>query len=128
MSDRRGLDGKFMVGFLVGGLVGAGVIFLLGTKEGKKVAKDISNKGKKAVDDLHDKIEDLEISGKELLKKSEEIKEHVTEEIEEKKEVLTKEATERIDDTLAHIEAIQERGRQTTASLRKKFKNLPKKG
>lgn len=128
MSDRHGPDGKFMMGFLIGGLVGAGVIFLLGTKEGKKVAKDIGKKGREVADDIHEKIEDLEVSGKELLKKSEEIKEQVVEQIEEKKEAITREASEKIDDTLAHIEAIQERGRQTTANIRKKFKNLPKRG
>lgn len=129
MSDGHRPDGKFLLGFFIGGLVGAGVLFLLGTKEGKKVRKDVEEKGKELAKDLHEKIEDLEEQGKELVKKSEEIKEQVVEQLEEKKEVMTKETTERLDSALAHIEAIQEHGRQTTANIRKKlFKNIPKRG
>jgi gas vesicle protein len=123
-------DGKFLIGLVIGGIVGAGAVYLLATKEGKKVRKEVEEKGKELVDDLHEKIEDFEVSGKELLKKGEEIKEQVVEQLEDKKEALTKETTERLDSALAHIEAIQEHGRQTTANIRKKllFKNIPKKG
>lgn len=40
-----GQDGKFFSGFLLGLLVGAGVVFLLGTKKGKRLLKAISEKG-----------------------------------------------------------------------------------
>jgi len=40
---------------------------------------------------------------------------------------MTDAAVEKIDSALAHIEAIQHKGVETTATIRKKFKNLPKK-
>lgn len=92
-------DFRFLLGFFIGGLIGAVVIFLLGTKEGKKTAKSLEEKGKDLLDSLG-----------------------------ERKEELTESATEKLDDALAHIEKMQEQGRETTAQLRKNlFKNLPRR-
>ncbi len=104
MSDEhKGGDLKFFIGLFIGGLVGACVIFFLGTKEGKKATKLLEEKG-------------------------EEIKDSVKDKLVETKEVLTESATEKLDSALAHIEELQKHGRETTAELRKTlFKNLPKK-
>jgi len=128
MSENNQPDGKFIMGFIMGGVIGALTIFFLGTKEGKKTGKLLEEKGKDFVGDLQEKLEELETQGRDLAKKGEEIKEQVAQQIEDKKETLTKEATVKIDSALAHIEALQEHGRDTTASLRKRlFKNAPKK-
>lgn len=121
-------DGKFMFGFFLGGLVGALIIFFLGTKEGKKLEKIIEHKGKDVLDDLDEKLEELEQSGKELVKKGEAMKARVMDTLEEKRGEMTDATVEKIDSALAHIEAIQHKGVETTATLRKKFKNLPKRG
>lgn len=103
MSDDQRADGKFLFGFFVGGLIGALTIFFLGTKEGKKTGKLLHDKGEELIDDVQDKISDLEKKGEDT-------------------------AAEKLESALAHIEALQEHGRQTTANLRKRiFKNLPKK-
>jgi len=120
-------NGKFMFGFFLGGLIGALVVFFLGTKEGKKLEKVLEHKGKDVLDELDDRLEELEKSGKELVKKGEAMREHVMETFEDKKEEMTDAAVEKIDSALAHIEAIQHKGVETTATIRKKFKNLPKK-
>jgi gas vesicle protein len=126
-SQEHGPDAKFLLGFFFGGILGAIIIFLVGTKEGKKTTKILEKKGKDFVDDLEDRLVDLEKQGQELAKKSEEIKEQVVETLEEKKETITTEASSKLDNALAHIEALQEHGRETTASLRKRlFKNAPK--
>lgn len=108
MSENK-KDVKFWVGFFIGGLIGAIVLFFLGTKEGKKTSKQLEEKGKDILDEFVEKLESLE-------KKGEEIKGEVAET-----------ASEKIDTALAHIEALQERGRETTAALRRRFKNIPKK-
>lgn len=126
MSDSHH-DGKFMFGFFLGGLIGALVVFFLGTKEGKKVEKMLEHKGKDMLDDLDEKLEELEKSGKELIKKGEAMKVHILDTLEEKKGEMTDATVEKIDSALAHIEAIQSKGMETTATIRKKFKNLPKK-
>lgn len=126
MSEKR--DTKFWVGFFIGGLIGAVVLFLMGTKEGKKTKKLLTERGKDFLDDVEDKLGELEKKGKELAKEGEVIKDQVLENLEEKKEVLSEGATEKLDSALAHIEKLQEQGLETTATLRKKlFKNIPKK-
>jgi gas vesicle protein len=128
MSDGNKAEGRFMLGFFLGGLLGALVIFFLGTKEGKKAGKLIGHRSKDILDDLEEKLEDLEKKGKEIVKQGEALKDDVVESIAENKSEITQEVTERLDSALAHIEEIQERGRDTTAGLRKKiFKNIPKK-
>ena len=58
-------DGKFWFGFFMGGLIGAIVLFFLGTKEGKRTGKLLEDKGKDLLDDLEGKLEDLEKKAKE---------------------------------------------------------------
>jgi gas vesicle protein len=127
-DDHRGGDAKFLVGLFIGGIIGALIIFFLGTKEGKKAGKFLEDKSKDTLDDLHDQIDELEKKGQELVTKGEEIKDQVIEQFEEKKEEITERATEKLDDALAQVEKLQEQGRDTTAELRKRiFKNIPKR-
>lgn len=127
-EERTHGDLKFFFGLFLGGIIGALVIFFLGTKEGKKAGKILEEKGKDALDGLKDKVGDLEEKGKELVARGEELKEQVTETLEEKKEELTEAASEKLDSALAQIETLQEQSMQTTAAIRKRFfKNLPKK-
>ncbi|MBI5449190.1 YtxH domain-containing protein [Candidatus Gottesmanbacteria bacterium] len=128
MSDAKRTDGKFLLGFFIGGLIGALTIFFLGTKEGKKTGKLIREKGEDIIDDVQEKIGELENKGKELVREGESIKEKMLDSLEDKKDEITGNAAEKLESALAHIEALQEHGRQTTANLRKRiFKNLPKK-
>ena len=113
MSEEQPRDLRFWIGFFVGGFLGAIVLFFMGTKEGKKTGKLLEDKGQDVLDDIRNRLTNVVKEGKQ--------------QIEEKKEVVVKSATESIDTALAHIEELQERGRQTTATLRKQFKNLPKK-
>lgn len=45
MENNNKSGNNFFSGFLLGVLVGAGLVFLLGTKKGKKLLKVISEKG-----------------------------------------------------------------------------------
>lgn len=128
MSERQHPDPKFLFGFFIGGIIGALIIFFLGTKEGKKTGKLLEEKGKDFLDELQEKIQELESQGKDLVKKGEALREQVVERLEEKKEQITQEAAQKIDSALANIESLQERGLETTATIRKRFfKNIPKK-
>jgi len=120
-------DNRFWFGFFIGGLLGAILLFFMGTKEGKKTGKVLEEKGKDLLEELQDKLEEMEKRGKELVKQGEEIKEQVVDEIKEKKEDLTDAAAEKLDTALAQIEKLQEQSVETTAHLRKRlFRNLPK--
>ncbi len=127
MADEHSNDGKFLFGFFIGGLIGALVIFFLGTKEGKKTGRLIERRGKDLLDDLEDRLDELQARGKDLVRQGEAIKEKVMDSLEEKKEDITDSAVERIDSALAHLEELQHQGAETTATLRKKFRNIPKK-
>ncbi len=121
-------DFRFFLGFFIGGLIGAVIIFLLGTKEGRKTGKFLEEKGKDMLDDLQDKIGELEKRGEALVKQGEEIKDEVVDRLADTKEELAQTASVKLDDALAHIEKMQEQGRNQTAELRKRlFKNLPKR-
>jgi len=126
MSDERP-DGRFLLGFFIGGLIGAIVIFFLGTKEGKKAGKLIEKKGRETLDDIEEKLEEIEEKGKELVEKGEAIKDQVIERIEDKTEDVSKEVTQRLDKALEKLEDVQRGSLQTTAKIRKHFVNLPKK-
>ena len=129
MSDDHGrADAKFLVGLFLGGIVGALIIFFLGTKEGKKAGKLIEEKGKAALDDLHGAVDELQQKGKELVKQGEVIKEKLVENIEQSKDELTQATTEKLETALSKIEELQEQSMTTTAEIRKRFfKNIPKK-
>lgn len=127
MNEHDHHDAKFWFGFFIGGLLGALVLFFLGTKEGRKTGKLLERKTKDVLDSLEDKLADLEDKGREIVKQGEAIKDEVLETIEDKKEKLTEDMTEKLDTALAQIEELQEKGRVTTATLRKRlFKNIPK--
>lgn len=127
MSDNQNTDGKFLFGFFIGGLLGALIIFFLGTKEGKKTGRELERKGKDILDELEDRLDELQSKGKELVRQGEKIKEHMMDTIEDKKEEMSESTVERIDTALAHLEELQQQGAETTATLRKRFKNLPKR-
>lgn len=129
MSEDRGkADAKFLIGLFLGGIIGALVIFFLGTKEGKKAGKLIEEKGKEALDDIHEKVGELQQKGKELVQQGEQIKEKIVENIEHSKEELTEATTEKLESALTKIEELQQQSMNTTAEIRKRFfKNIPKK-
>lgn len=127
MSENNNHDGKFLFGFFIGGLIGALIIFFLGTKEGKRTGRILETKGKDLIDDLEDKLDLLQEKGKELVRQGEEMKEKVMDSIGDKKDEVTEAAAEKIDVALAHIQEMQQKGAETTATLRKQFKNIPKK-
>ena len=63
MSDHHHYNssgGGFLNGFLLGALIGAGLVFFLGTKRGKELAKEISDKGLSALEDAEDVFEEIE--------------------------------------------------------------------
>ena len=127
MSDNHNNDGKFLFGFFIGGLIGALIIFFLGTKEGKKTGKMLENKSRDLLDDFEEKLDALQEKGKELVRQGEEMKEKVIDTLDGKKDEVTQAAADKIDIALAHIQEMQQKGAETTATLRKQFRNIPKK-
>ncbi|MEK7518204.1 MAG: hypothetical protein AAB583_06705 [Patescibacteria group bacterium] len=51
---------KFFNGFLLGALIGGGIVFLLGTKKGKKLLKAISEEGLGNISNILDEADNLQ--------------------------------------------------------------------
>ena len=56
-NDTQRSGGNFSSGFLIGALVGAAVVFFLGTKKGKRILKVISEKGLDNVTNILEKVD-----------------------------------------------------------------------
>lgn len=127
-TNDRDKGTKFWFGFFLGGLIGAGLLFFLGTKEGRQAKKKLEQRGKDLIRELEEKIKEFEDVGKNIIKEGEDIKKEVAKQIENKRENLSKEAGERISQALERVEQIQTSSAKKTSDLRKRFfKNLPKK-
>src|SRR3989344_2377451 len=50
----------FTSGVLLGTLIGAGIIFLMGTKQGKEITQELKEKGLSLVDDFDELLNELE--------------------------------------------------------------------
>jgi len=120
MSDCNN-DKSFLLGLMIGGVIAGGLVFLFGTDKGKEVRKELKERGEDVLDDLDEVLAELEEKRKELKKKAEKVKEEVVQHVGDLKEKASEEVMEKLDDTLANIEALQERGREATATLRKKY-------
>lgn len=58
--SRCNSGGKFMNGLIWGALIGAGLVFLLGTKKGKKLLRYLTEEGLEGASALSDLIEEVE--------------------------------------------------------------------
>lgn len=56
--DSNNSGGSFLNGFLWGAIIGAGVVFLLGTKKGKRLLKTITEEGLEGVSGLSELVEE----------------------------------------------------------------------
>lgn len=116
MNNERGSN-NFWVGFFLGGLFGAFLIFLWGTKEGKRIAKGILEKGEVFEDDIEEKILTLQQKGEALVNQAEEVKKHIAEEIEDKKHTVSDELVSRMDEALSKLEEVQKKGVNLTQDV-----------
>ena len=76
-------NGNFLMGLLLGGIVGAGVAALFTTDSGKRARQRLATYAPELFEDLESLAEALEVKGEELKEKVEEVKELVQQEVEE---------------------------------------------
>lgn len=114
-------NGNFWFGFFIGGVVGAAVIALVGTKEGKKIAAQLLEKGEALEEDLEQKIKILETKGEELLSQAEEVRLKAMEKVEENKEIISEHLLNRMDEALTKIEDVQKQGVNITQDVHHRY-------
>jgi len=111
----------FWGGFFLGGIIGAVVIFLLGTKEGKKVAGEIVDKAEEYEEELEKKVARLEKKGEEIVAEAEKIKEKVMKDVEKGKKVASEQMLDQLDGTLSKIEGLQKKGVALTEEVHRRY-------
>jgi gas vesicle protein len=137
-------DSTFWVGLFLGGLIGAILIVVLGTEKGKKLAaklqkegfdwleetkSEVNEKVGQRLEQFEEKRQELVEKGEELVKSGKKLQAEIADTVTDGRTDLVETVVEKVDETLSHIEKLQERGRQATATLRKNlvFKSIPKK-
>lgn len=128
MNEQKNKRGNFLIGFFLGGLLGAFIIFILGTKEGKKILKQLSEKAEILEEELEEKVEKLKEKGEELLEEGERVKEKVVEEVKKRKKSASQVVISKMDKALSKIEGAQKKGIEITKNVHgRHFKKNGKK-
>jgi polyhydroxyalkanoate synthesis regulator phasin len=110
MSD-SGRNNNLLTGLILGALVGAGLVyFLTSTEEGKKIKKQLQEKGKITLDKLADLIEEVEEKGEEFKQKAKKIQAQ----LEEKARDIQGRVAEEAKEQLVHIDELRERGQEAS--------------
>lgn len=71
MENNNKSGNNFFSGFLLGALVGAAIVFLLGTAKGKRLLKVITQEGTENITNILEKLDKSINSGEEILEDDE---------------------------------------------------------
>lgn len=119
MNNNR--NGNFWIGFFLGGLIGGFIIFVLGTKEGKKLAERIVDKAELYEEELEENVAKLQKKGEDLLKEAQTVKDQVVEKLENERETVSAALVTKLDQTLTHIEDVQKKGVALTEEIHHRY-------
>lgn len=104
-------------GFALGVFVGAALVFLFGTEEGRRLKRQLTQRGRQLAEEMPSVVKKLQKEGEAFAHKAEKIKQ----DLEEKLDTFTPRAKAEITHALEHIEKTQERGRQAASVAKKRF-------
>jgi gas vesicle protein len=114
MENEKNKDGKFLLGFFLGGLLSTTLIFLFGTEDGKKTAKKLS----KILGTLEDELKE---KGGEILEDADKVKKTMLKETKEGKKNLSKVVSAKMDKALTTLEHVQRKGIKLTRDAHGRF-------
>lgn len=117
MNNEKQGSGNFWIGFFLGGIVGALIIFLMGTREGKKLADKLLEQAELYEEELEEKVAAIQKKGEELLSEVRDVKEKVVKRVEEGKSAATDTLVTKMDHALTKIEDIQKKGVALTEEM-----------
>ncbi len=109
MNNDKGSN-NFWVGFFLGGLVGAFIIFLMGTKQGKKLADQLMEEAESYEEELEEKVAKLQKKGEEFLAEAKDVKEKIVKEVVDGKKEVTEGLVTKMDEALTKLEDVQKKG------------------
>lgn len=111
----------FWLGFFAGGLLGGFIIFILGTKEGKKLAEKLQEKGEMFEEDIEQKVAKLQKKGEDLIEEAKDVKKKMASRLEEKKEEASDALISKMDDAFTKITDLQKKGVALTSEVHQKY-------
>ena len=114
-------SGNFWLGFFLGGLIGAFILYLLGTKEGRKKLEKIIEQAETYEEELEEKVANLQRHGEIAFNEVEEKKEKVKKGIDGNKNTIKDNFTNRMDQALNRFENLQKKGIAFTKEAQRKF-------
>lgn len=121
MNNTKEHGGHFWFGLFLGGLVGGFIIFLLGTKEGKKLIERLIEKTEMYEEELEEKIEQLQQKGEDLAQEVQEVKEKVARKVKEEKNKASETVVSKMDAALSKLEDIQKKGVEVTEEFHRNY-------
>lgn len=107
MNETHEQNSHFWFGFFIGGIVGSIVLFLLGTREGKKLLERIEEKLEFLEEDLEQKLEEAQGKGDRFLKKAKSIHRKISHDLNKNKKELANKITESVDQTQEFVGDLQ---------------------
>jgi len=121
MNNGKEQNGNFWFGFFFGGLIGAFIIFILGTREGKKLAKKLGDRVEDYEEDLEQKVAKLQRQGEDFLEQAKDVKARISEGLVDQKQEIAENIISKVDQTLTNIEEIQKKGVDLTEEIHNRY-------
>lgn len=121
MNDNSHKSGNFWLGFFLGGLIGAFIIFVLGTKEGKKISQFLEDEEKDVRNKIDDKIHTLKTKGEQYLEEAGDLQKKVKQEVVADAKTVSQTIVDKLDDSLGQLQEVQKKGAELTAEVRNRF-------
>ncbi|OGG21140.1 hypothetical protein A3D03_05835 [Candidatus Gottesmanbacteria bacterium RIFCSPHIGHO2_02_FULL_40_13] len=121
MNDNSHKSGNFWLGFFLGGLIGAFIIFVLGTKEGKKISRFLEDEEKDVKNKIDDKIHTLKTRSEKYLEEAGDLQKKVKQEVAAGAQKVSQTLVDRLDDSLGQLQEVQKKGVELTEAVRNRF-------
>lgn len=109
--------GNFWIGFFLGGIFGLILVFLYSTKEGKKIARSLLEKGEILEEDIEEKLALIEGKGEEILKEAVKLKKEIVRTVNKDTKKVSKIVAEKVEKTKKKVGELEKKGASLTATI-----------
>jgi gas vesicle protein len=110
-------QGNFWIGFFLGGIFGLILVFLYSTKEGKKIARSLLEKGEILEEGIEEKLALLEGKGEEMLEEAEKLKKEIVKKVNRNAKKVGKVVVTKVQETKDKVEDLEKKSASLTASV-----------
>lgn len=121
MDNKSNNQGNFWLGFFLGGLIGGFIIYLMGTKNGKKLLEKVIDQTELYEEEIEEKLSSLQEKGEDLLSEAENVKNKISQQVSTGKKNISSTLITKMDETLGKIEDIQKKGIELTEEVRHNY-------